>query len=467
MGIVYRARDVRLDQPRAIKFIRTGPFADAEAYDRFNREAKAVARLDHPGVVRIFTLGEHGDTLYICMEYLEGGNLHARLRQGPMEIRMAADMVCRLALAMQHAHENSVLHRDLKPANVLLTADGTPKVSDFGLAKLLDEQEELTQAGAVMGTASYMAPEQAESRHGDVRAPADIWALGVILYQCLTGKLPFRGAGRSETLEAVKNRLPAPPRQLRPDVPAALQAICLKCLREAARTSLCHRGAVGGRSARLARRQTGERLQRPQSAARLGCCMWSAIPVCAAHWRNHAAVSRPNRRERRTAADRSGAAARSLDPLVDAGARSAPLAQPGKEQQPAIPAGKAGVGGVVRRPRLAVPGPNEGPTLSNRGQHGAAPVEWQRRPVFRLSSLLGREQARTSLRVARNPSRNHERPSPAFPRPLAHGVPSDRIESAHPKFSIARRRTRPFLTCNRSRTPLDSMLALTELRPWR
>lgn len=232
MGIVYRARDTRLDQPRAIKFIRAGPFADPKSHDRFSREAKAVARLDHPGVVRIFALGEHGDTLFICMEFLEGGNLHAKLRQGAMAIRAAAELVSRLARAMQHAHDNNVLHRDLKPANVLLTADGIPKVSDFGLAKLLDEEEELTQVGAVMGTAAYMAPEQAESRLGEVREAADIWALGVILYQCLTGALPFVGTSRSDTLEAVKNRAPMPPRRLRADIPADLEAICLQCLRK-------------------------------------------------------------------------------------------------------------------------------------------------------------------------------------------------------------------------------------------
>ena len=230
MGTVYRARDVRLDQPRAVKVIRTGPFTGADAHDRFSREAKAAARLDHAGVVRIYALGEHADVLYICMELLEGGSLHARLRQGPLEIRAAADLVRQLALAVQHAHDNRVLHRDLKPANVLLTAHGTPKVGDFGLAKLLDADDGLTQAGAVMGTPSYMAPEQAEGRLGDVRERTDVYALGAILYECLGGRPPFKSASRSQTLELVKTQPPAPLRRLRAEVPAELEAICLKCL---------------------------------------------------------------------------------------------------------------------------------------------------------------------------------------------------------------------------------------------
>ncbi len=230
MGIVYRARDLRLDQPRALKVIRTGPFAGKEAHARFNREAKAVARLDHSGVVRIHALSQHEETLYICMDYLEGGSLQMRLRQGRLEIRAAADLVRQLALAVQHAHDHRVLHRDLKPANVLLTADGAPKVTDFGLAKLLDTDDDLTHSGAVMGTPAYMAPEQADGRQSDIREWTDIWSLGVILYECLTGRAPFKGQSRSETLQRVKTQAPAPPRELRAEIPAELEVICLKCL---------------------------------------------------------------------------------------------------------------------------------------------------------------------------------------------------------------------------------------------
>jgi serine/threonine protein kinase len=230
MGIVFRARDVRLDQPRAIKVIRRGPFFSDEAHDRFQREAKAVARLNHPGVVRIFALGEHEGTLYICMEFLEGGSLQSRLRQGPLEVRAAADLVRRLALAVQHAHDNRVLHRDLKPGNVLLSADGTPKIADFGLAKLLDVADDLTHSGYVLGTPSYMAPEQAAGQAGAVREATDVWSLGAILYECLCGRPPFKGETRSETLLQVQHQPVVPPRRVRADVPAGLEAICLHCL---------------------------------------------------------------------------------------------------------------------------------------------------------------------------------------------------------------------------------------------
>ncbi len=230
MGVVYRARDLSLDQPRAVKVIHNGPWAGTEARDRFQLEARAVARLDHEGVVRIYSFGEHGDMLYICMELLEGGSLQGRLRRGPLELRAAAELVQRLALAAQHAHDHQVLHRDLKPANVLLDSAGRPKVADFGLAKLLDGDDDLTRTGAIMGTPAYMAPEQAEGRLADVSARTDVWALGAILYECLTGQPPFRGPSRTETLTLVRTQPPMPPRRLRPRMPPDLEAICLKCL---------------------------------------------------------------------------------------------------------------------------------------------------------------------------------------------------------------------------------------------
>jgi serine/threonine-protein kinase len=230
MGVVYRARDIRLAQPRAVKLISKGLLAGDEARDRFNREARAAARLDHEGVVRVYSLGEHEDVLYICMELLEGGNLQARLGQGPLEIRQAADLVRQLALAVQHAHDNWVLHRDLKPANVLLGSAGTAKVADFGLAKLLDVDDGLTRTGIVMGTPSYMAPEQTEGRQEQVTERTDVYALGAILYECLTGRPPFKGDTHSATLEQIKTRPPLGPCRLRPEVPAELEAICLKCL---------------------------------------------------------------------------------------------------------------------------------------------------------------------------------------------------------------------------------------------
>jgi serine/threonine protein kinase len=230
MGVVLRARDVALDQPRAIKLIRAGAFAGEEARQRFHTEAKATARLDHPGVVRIFSFGEHDEVLFICMELLPGGSLQARLCQGPLGIREAAELVRQLALAVQHAHDKGVLHRDLKPANILLSGDGTPRVSDFGLAKLLDADDGLTRTGAIMGTASYMAPEQAEGRTDTTGERTDVYSLGAILYECLIGKPPFKAESRARTLELVKNQPPTPPGRLRAAVPRELASICLKCL---------------------------------------------------------------------------------------------------------------------------------------------------------------------------------------------------------------------------------------------
>jgi hypothetical protein len=244
MGVVYRAWDARLAQLRAIKVIRRVRGLEDEAEQRFHREARAVARLDHPGIVRIFALGEHAEALYICMELMDGGGLDGRLRQGPLGVRVATDLVRRVAMAVQHAHEHLVLHRDLKPANVLLAADGSPKVADFGLAKLLDVEDGLTQTGAVMGTASYMAPEQADGRPESVGVAADVWALGTILYECLSGRLAFKGATRSATLELVKRGRPVPLSGLRPEIPPELEAICSKCLEKRPERRFATAGAL-------------------------------------------------------------------------------------------------------------------------------------------------------------------------------------------------------------------------------
>jgi hypothetical protein len=293
MGVVYRAHDLRLDQLRAIKVIRAGAFAGGESHDRFSREAKAVARLDHPGVVRIYSLGEHHGALYIVMEFLEGGSLQARLRQDPLAPREAADLVRRLALAVQHAHDNRVLHRDLKPGNVLLSANGAPKITDFGLAKLLDSDDELTQSGAVMGTPAYMAPEQAEGRQSDIDGRTDVWALGAILYECLTGRPPFKGDSRSETLEQVRKRRPVPPRALRAEVPAGLEEVCLRCLEKrahrryatAAQLAADLQAWLDGRSPRVppARRlrRLGDGLRRRWPVASLAAALLAAALVAA------------------------------------------------------------------------------------------------------------------------------------------------------------------------------------------
>jgi eukaryotic-like serine/threonine-protein kinase len=230
MGVVYKARDTELDRIVALKTIAEGQYATPDQRERFRAEAQAIARLRHPNIIAIHAIGEHERRPYLSLEFAEGGSLAQRLLAGPMPAREAAEMLETLARAVQAAHQAGVVHRDLKPSNVLLTAEGIPKVSDFGLAKLLDADSKRTLSGQVLGSPSYMAPEQAEGHAKLVGPPADIYALGAILYQALTGRPPFLGESQLETLKLVVTNDVVPPRTLRPDVPRDLETICLKCL---------------------------------------------------------------------------------------------------------------------------------------------------------------------------------------------------------------------------------------------
>ncbi|MFO0957164.1 MAG: serine/threonine-protein kinase [Isosphaeraceae bacterium] len=228
MGVVSLAIQPGLGRTVALKQIRAGLDADAEELARFRTEAEAAARLRHPNIVQVYDVGLRDGLPYLAMELVSGGTLEGRLRDGPLAPREAATLVAAIARAVQHAHDEGVLHRDLKPGNILLTAEGTPKVADFGLAKRLDVDQHQTRTGALLGTPSYMAPEQAD---GQAVGPlADVYSLGTILYECLTGHPPFRGASALETLEQVRAGDPIPPRRLRPGIPADLQTCCLKCL---------------------------------------------------------------------------------------------------------------------------------------------------------------------------------------------------------------------------------------------
>jgi serine/threonine-protein kinase len=230
MGVVYQARHTKLNRLVAVKMILAGDHAGAEHRARFLAEARAAARFQHPHIVQIHEVGEHDGRPYFSLELVEGGSLAGRLNGSPLSDGEAARLVEVLARAVHHAHERGIVHRDLKPANVLLTRDNTPKIADFGLARFLGADGGQSASGAVVGTPSYMAPEQADGRGEEVGPLTDVYALGAILYECLTGRPPFRGATLLETLLLVQQEPPDRPRLHNPEVSRSLQAICLRCL---------------------------------------------------------------------------------------------------------------------------------------------------------------------------------------------------------------------------------------------
>jgi eukaryotic-like serine/threonine-protein kinase len=232
MGVVYLARRVRLNRPCAIKMILAGRHAGSEAAVRFLAEAETIARLKHDGIVQIYGVGDHDGCHYIELEYLEGGSLAQAMLGTPRPARQAAELVQAMADAVGEAHRQGIVHRDLKPANVLLTTAGRPKVADFGLAKNLGAGDGLTRTDLVLGSPSYMAPEQAAGHSRDAGAAADIYALGAIFYELLTGRPPFKGATVLQTLELVKNTEPIPPSRFQPGLPRDAETICLTCLQK-------------------------------------------------------------------------------------------------------------------------------------------------------------------------------------------------------------------------------------------
>jgi tRNA A-37 threonylcarbamoyl transferase component Bud32 len=264
MGVVYKARHLRLNRLVAIKMLLVGAHAEAQLRARFDVEAEALAGLQHPNVVQVYEVGEYDGCPYLALEFIDGGNLDRKLARRPQPPRQAAELVQTLARAMHAAHQRGIVHRDLKPANVLLTGDGLPKITDFGLAKRLEGQGQ-TQTGQVMGTPSYMAPEQAAGRTHEVGPPADVWALGTILYECLTGRPPFAGDSVHQTLEQVLAHDPTPPRRLGHKVPRDLETICLKCLQKDPQRRY---PSAGDLAEDLRRFQSGEPIRgRPVSGA--------------------------------------------------------------------------------------------------------------------------------------------------------------------------------------------------------
>jgi serine/threonine-protein kinase len=230
MGVVYKARQTSLKRLVALKMILAGSHAGPTARLRFGTEAEAVARLQHPNIVQIYEVGEHAGQPFFALEYVEGGSLEQKIAGAAQPETEAARLVEALARAVHHAHQRGILHRDLKPGNVLLTAEGAPKVSDFGLAKLLDAEAGPTLTTGCIGTPSYMPPEQAAGNTNAIGAPADVYSLGAILYELLTGRPPFRGTSQLKTLEQVRTQEPVPPARWRGQLTRDLETICLKCL---------------------------------------------------------------------------------------------------------------------------------------------------------------------------------------------------------------------------------------------
>ena len=232
MGVVYRARQLSLNRIVAVKVVLHGPFSSPEFAQRFRTEAAVVAGLKHPNIVAIHEVGQAGDDQFFSMEYIEGKNLADLVREKPLPAAQAVEYLKTIAEAVHYAHENGVLHRDLKPSNVLLDIFGEPRITDFGLAKLLDSDTELTTTGQILGSPAYIAPEQAAGKLREVSRASDIYSLGAILYHVLTGRPPFQGETLPEILLQVQTAEPVPLRTLNPSVPVDLQTICLKCLQK-------------------------------------------------------------------------------------------------------------------------------------------------------------------------------------------------------------------------------------------
>src|ERR1051325_7366015 len=231
MGVVFRARQIALNRIVALKMILAGRLANPDDVTRFRTEAEAAAKLQHPNIVAVFDVGAQDGQSFFTMEYIEGVSLDQKLAQGPLACKAAARYVRILARAVHYAHQQGILHRDLKPSNILIDSFDEPHITDFGLAKRLDSGKSgHTRAGAILGTPSYMSPEQAQGKIDLLGPAADVYSLGAILYELLTGRPPFRADTPLDTVMQVIDHQPVPPRLLNPKIDHDLETICLKCL---------------------------------------------------------------------------------------------------------------------------------------------------------------------------------------------------------------------------------------------
>ena len=229
-GVVYRARQKSLNRIVALKVIGLGQWATKAHVKRFRLEAEAAASLEHPCIVPIYEVGERDGACYFSMKFVEGGQLDEVVRRAPMSIRQAVELIAKVARTVHYAHEHGILHRDIKPGNILLDANGEPHLTDFGLARLLETESSITHTLDVLGTPSYMAPEQAVGNNAAVSSATDVYGLGAVLYQLLTGQPPFAGGTTYETIKLLLDTEPRQPRLLNPKIDRDLSTICLKCL---------------------------------------------------------------------------------------------------------------------------------------------------------------------------------------------------------------------------------------------